>query len=219
MNIQQGTLPVTLGDMLVVGSAPPKFMKALAVIADTLHQAYDNHPKIAPGKSKESCVLCSLTVREFLFRIGFKDAKVLPVVTIMEAVRDNEQIHSLGIGVPESPHKTEYGYWNGHMVVIVPSVNFLIDTTLYPVQRPQWPILPGMIAVAMPKDEAAVKPFGLQPLAGFHIGQDDGSDFALAWLDNPTNKGWRSGPDAIDRSRRVAVVEAMGRKFYPWMDD
>ena len=56
-----------LNDMLVVGRPPAKLTKALATIASVLHPAYDEVlPKA--GKSKESCCLCSLTVRDFLWR-------------------------------------------------------------------------------------------------------------------------------------------------------
>ena len=48
-----------LGEMQVIGSPPAKLGKALAVIADTLHPAFAHDPRITPGISKESCVLCS----------------------------------------------------------------------------------------------------------------------------------------------------------------
>ena len=48
-----------LGEMQVIGSPPAKLAKALAVIADTLHPAFAHDPRITPGISKESCVLCS----------------------------------------------------------------------------------------------------------------------------------------------------------------
>jgi hypothetical protein len=56
-----------LGDMIVSGEFPPKLVKALAVIANTLHPAFDRQPWLgAPGWSKRSCVLASLACRGFL---------------------------------------------------------------------------------------------------------------------------------------------------------
>jgi len=64
-----------LGDLVVVEPGSAKFTKALAAIASALHPAFDALLPV-PGKSKESCVLCSVTVRDFLWRVGFKDARV-----------------------------------------------------------------------------------------------------------------------------------------------
>src|SRR5688572_10816402 len=74
-----------LGDMEVGGQPPAKLVKALATIASGLHPAFDALPWIAPGKSKNSCVLTSLAIREFLFRIGYGDARVVPCLATVRA--------------------------------------------------------------------------------------------------------------------------------------
>jgi hypothetical protein len=85
---------IRLGDMMVMGRPPRELLKALATIAGTLHPAFDSHPRIAPGKSKESCVLCSLAVRDFFNNIGFDDAAVRPVFVVMRVFAS--RLSSLG---------------------------------------------------------------------------------------------------------------------------
>jgi hypothetical protein len=210
---------IQLGDMVVLGSMPAKLLKALAVIADTLHPAFALQPWIADAdKSKESCVLCSLTVHEFLIGLGFADALVRPVVTIMRATRNGQEVHSLGIGVPGVPH--DDGRWNGHAVVCIPSASALFDTTLYGANRPQWPDLPGMLAMNTTGYTRRDKVWGLDVVVGAEIRDRTDPDYLyqLVYLDNPKNNAWRSGPDARDRWKRAAVVAALRERFGTWTE-
>jgi hypothetical protein len=207
---------LTLGDMTVVGEPPAKLLKALAVIADRLHPGFDLYSDCAPGKSKESCVLCSLTVRDFLHLVGFEDARVRPVAVVLWADENGVRLHSAGIGTPEDKREVPADRWIGHLVVTCRG--FIIDTTLYQVQRPAWPELTGMIALPI----APLEPqriYDLPLLAG--IAADDekrGYQFSIGWLDNPTNRVWLRGPDGRDRNRRVPVVQRLVDRFGQWGD-
>src|SRR5436190_5914768 len=136
---------IEFGDLSVMSREmpPAKLLKALAVIADRLH------PVLAKGgfRTHDSCVLLSLAVRDFLQAIDFTDAVATPVtVVVREFKPGGEQGHSLGIGVP-GDRAVAPERWAGHMVVTLPKCGWLIDTTLYQAARPQWPELPGMVAV------------------------------------------------------------------------
>jgi hypothetical protein len=218
MTSERSVRNIRLGDMMVVGDPPAKLWKALAVIADALHPGFDLHPEIVPGKSKESCVLCSLTVRVFLRAIGI-EAKVAPVTVIMWADQNGRRLHSLGIGHSENQRLPDDGYWSGHLVVT--AEGFVIDTTLYSARREQWPDLADMVALPINRsadDESKI--FGLDQLAGATIADDErGYSFNIGWLDNPKNKRWREGPDARDRARRLPVVRHLIKRFGKWEDD
>jgi hypothetical protein len=206
---------MTLGDMVVCGTPPAKLAKALAIIADTLHPSFNANPKIKPDWSKRSCVLCSLAVSDFLQRIGFV-AGVRSVAAFMFAARGNVQLHSLGIGSPDD-HRMIDGDWVGHLVVTV--AGWMIDTTLYPAIRPQWPYLTGQIALPLyPPNAPVVKFGGLPMISGLSVTDTDDPDyeFCLGWCDRRDNDGWRRGPDARDRDRRVPSVEAMVARFGEW---
>jgi len=208
-----------LGDMMAFGDPPAKMWKALAVIAADLHPTFKAMPNLKPDISRESCVLCSLTVRDFLHRIGFKTAFVAPVVVIVRAVEHGKELHSAGIGVPGTP--TRARRWNGHLVVIVPDLeNYLIDTTLYQINRPQWRDLPGMLAT--PLDRTCGKPgkiWGLDVLGGMFMtdAARPSYEFIITWLANPSNAAWKNGPDA-SRNLRRAAVNRLVHEFGPWRD-
>jgi hypothetical protein len=205
-----------LGDMLVVGKPPAKFVRALAAVASALHPAFDAVlPK--PGKSKESCVLCSLAVRDFLWKIGFKDARMTTVYLVLQATdAAGDEIHSAGCGdhngpVPilGPPPVEERGRWNGHVVVEVPSAGYVIDTTLFHMKRPAWPELPGMAVVPI---EHGVQPsYGLDHLAGIKSTRDDGSALRAWWLRQP-NSSWRTAPDT-ERSLRAPVIKMLVQRL------
>lgn len=211
---------LALGDMAVLGKMPAKIFKALAVIADTLHPAFARQPWIADHeKSKESCVLCALTVRDFLVDIGFADARVRPVVTVMRATRKGTELHSLGIGVPGTPPQD--GRWVGHLVVWVPRAKVLIDTTLYRAGRPQWPDLPGMLAVdTSAYADHGSKVWGLKPIVGAVMTETDDPDYCyeIIYFDNPKNTLWRHGSDARGAWKRAAVLAALRERFGIWKD-
>lgn len=203
---------MTLGDLLIVGKPPAKFVKALAAVAAVLHPAFD---QIAvPGKSKESCVLCSLTVRDFLWKAGFKDARVVTVYLAIRAVdKGGVEIHSVGVGdhngtVPTLDNRKlpdTDAHWSGHMVVEVPSAGYLVDTTLYQTKRPAWPDLTGMMAVPIERDGA--QSFSLDHIAAIRAVQPDGSMLTMWWLAQP-NERWRGAADC-ERGRRAPVIKAL----------
>jgi hypothetical protein len=210
--------PLFLDDLHVFARTSAKMTKALAVIAAHLHQTYALQPWTRHADvSKESCILASLTVRDFLHKVGFKDAEVRPVSCYMQAQENRELLHSLCIGHPSDTPKE--GRWIGHMVVVVPSEDILIDTTLYPTKRPQWNHLPGMICANY--DTNARDTFhGKKPIGGLSYGggTEDEYTFDLMWLDAPANQDWRGGGDAKEKWRRRDVVKAMVNAFGKWRD-
>jgi hypothetical protein len=211
-------MTVALGDMDVIGNPPPKLWKALAVIAKELHPAFARETWIEHReKSKESCVLSSLAVRDFLLSLGFIDAQVRPVVTILLATRGKETVHSLGIGVPGHVVRVPDTKrdWNGHLVAM--AAGFIIDTTLYPVRRPQWPDLAGMLAMPLGVDPCPSKYWGLTGIAAASVSRRDGVLFEIGYLDNPGNSRWATGGDN-EEWRRAAAVAAMRRRFGSWSD-
>lgn len=220
-DVQLPTIP--LGDMTVIGMPPPKLVKALAVIAKHLHPAYRALPWIKGGHSEHACILSSLTVRDFLFRIGFHDAELAPVLFAIRATRGDEQLHSLGVGDPDPREHRKVGKesrgWPGHLVVKLPKAEWLIDTTLFQARRPQWPDLPGMMAVPLtPSNDPAHRAYGLFPLSGLIGKADDGTDVDILWLNQPKNKWWRQAPDGRDKRRREPVVRLLVEEFGQWED-
>jgi hypothetical protein len=208
---------IPLGDMLVVGRPPARLLKALAVIADTLHPTFARQEWIkSPDRSKESCVLSSLAVRDFLHSIGII-AEVRPVMLVMLAMKGNETLHSLATGTPEQPDD-DHG-WAGHLVVTVPgATEYLIDTTLYPTIRPQWRgILSGMMAVPTCR---GFKVGDLSRISGFQVSDpaDPEFIFEIVWADRPDNTRWKRGGDARQQWRRRAAVAAMRKRFGKWED-
>jgi hypothetical protein len=215
-----------LGDMMVVGQPDAKLVKALAVIADGLHQFYAMALWMKPNHSKVSCILSSLTVRDFLFKIGITDAEVAPVMFAIQANQGETCLHTLGIGDPdwrearaEAAKGKEAGGWKGHLVVKLPRHGYLIDTTLYQAKRKHWSDLPGMLAVPIVPYEEGGMFYGLPPLTGMIIDDDEaGTTLQILWLDQRRNKFWRAAPDGKDKRRRQAVIGALVEKFGTWKD-
>jgi hypothetical protein len=124
--------------------------KAITVVSEHMHLLFAVEPWIAHAdKSKECCILCSLTVRDFLHGIGFTDAVARPVSTYIDAQHNGKRLSRLIIGHPKDDHPVKTMRWQGHMVCVVPSHGMLIDTTLHQAQRPAWPELPGIVAVPL----------------------------------------------------------------------
>jgi hypothetical protein len=198
---------MNLGDLHITEPYPPaKLVKALAVIADTLHPAFDLRPDIKPFYSRHACVLSSLTVRDFLVRSGF-NAIVRPVATVIWAERDGKLLHSLAIGAPHDKRDIKDA-WKGHMVVTVKTKagEFLIDTTLYPVRRPQWRDLPGMMVLPLAAEPVRSPVWWRLEVIASAI---HGDDVLIGWFDNPRNKSWQYGGDGRDPTRRMPVVAAL----------
>jgi hypothetical protein len=204
-----------LGDMLVVGDFKPKMFKALAVIADRLHPAYDALPdRKKAGNSKESCLFSSLSVRDFLVGIGYKDATVRTCMVYMYAERDGKELWSLGIGVPGDPDRPDK--FNGHAVVVVPSAGILIDVTLYQAIREQWRgAVTGMMAVEHDPNNP-YKTRELKQLGGMTFRAiDEPVTFEIVWGDRP-DINWRRQPDMTDPQslqRRRKVAKALRDTF------
>jgi hypothetical protein len=218
--------PLRLGDMEVTGIPDAKLLKALAVVASDLHPMLDAWHDMPLGKSRESCILCSCVVRDFLYRLGFRDADVTPTFTLIVA-RDritDEEVHSLGIGNPQGPDPRITAKFDGHTVVR--AAGWLIDPTLYQASpRPAWPDLPGMVVAPLIEDGADVvegggdRLFGLKLLAGIMGQSEIGHRISVAYLHQPTNTGWQDAPDYQRRHMRKRVTEQLVAAFGPWTDD
>jgi hypothetical protein len=198
--------------MTVVDPAalPGPLLAALGIIGTELHEAFDRQPWLRePGYSKQSCLLASLTVADFLRELGYADANVRSVAAVMKGELEGRMVHSLGIGVVPDGKQAPPGRFDGHIVTVVPSARLLIDTTLHQAIRPQWRgLLTGMMAVQYGVPRSGARMFGLAPFAGAKI--DDGAGFVMevVWLDRRDNKGWRKGGDN-EEWRRVAVLAAL----------
>lgn len=191
-------------DMTVMGAPSPKLRNALKIIASHLHPEY-NKVSWLPYKdrSKESCILCSLTVREFLVRAGFQEAKARPVSLYLSAHKDGRMVKRLMAPDPDDKRQLP-ARWPGHMVVVIPSDAYLIDTTLYQAMRPQWKSLPGM--VALPLYPVNDRLMSMKQLSCVSWTEEDGYKVTLGWLDAPTNTSWRrSGLDREKNVRRPIV--------------
>lgn len=211
------------GDLVAPNFLPDDLKLPLQIIASHLHQSFDAWGAngmakfvMAPGKSKESCILCSATVRDFMYRIGFRDATMRAVVFWIDAFNEEDKaVRALGIGNPDGPQHAD-GRWDGHMVVT--TGDWLIDTTLYQATpRSHWPDFPPMMAAP------TVKPgrgewFGL-PLVAAGGAQFDPADhdgavrIQYGWLDQPSNDSWRDAPDFKQKFRRERVVDHLVRLY------
>jgi hypothetical protein len=199
---------IELGDMIVTDEPPPHLLRALAVIADRLHVEFERQDWITPGKSKESCVLCSLAVLDFLHAIGFDDARAESVVAIIRADRDGRELHSVGIGIPGKDDVPDR--WNGHLVVTCGE--WLIDPTLYQARRPHWEFL-GMFATRIRKHpHRKIKGLRVRAFVEMIDGDDPSFQFGVAWLSNPKNTRWEHGPDA-EPWRRAVVTARLAAKY------
>src|SRR6266850_5947509 len=113
-----------------------------------------------------------MAVGDFLFGIGYQDATVRGVACVVQAIDiEGNLIHSLGVGTPGQPSLEDK--FNGHVVVTVPQLNLLVETTLYSWDhswdRPAWNgALFKMIALEYHPPDAH-RLFGLHPIAGFGI--------------------------------------------------
>lgn len=211
--VDAGERLIMVGDMSVMGRPSMRLLKALAAISGVMHQEFAQRDGGSYGEfSKGSCVMSSLTAREFLHDIGYTRSEVRPVMAVMRAHRGDAELHSLGIGVTDQPDVARPGRWIGHMVVVVPEEGWLIDTTLYEAaSRPVWAgAIGGMAAVPLMSERHYAR--NLPVLARFAVRNGDVT-FDCLWLDNPTNKGWR-GPDAQRRHWRTPVVRKMVDAYF-----
>ena len=192
------------GDMELLGQPSAKLKAALELIEKELHPLLDVALQY-PGKSKESCILCSETTRAFLFRIGFRNARTVPVFFYLDATRGDTPVRSVGIGDPRGHRRgiDPGDRWNGHAVVLADG--FLIDTTLYGAQRPEYQ-LAGMMAVELfPADRPPLHISGHRILTGMEAQTGD-LQLKLMWADQPTNLEYLSAPDYKRRHVRDRVA-------------
>jgi hypothetical protein len=218
---------IILGDMHVVGQPPAKLLKAMAVIADTLHPAYD--AQITPeneaagdgriGGSKTSCIFSSLAACDFLRQIGFKRARVTTCYLFVRsydaegaetyslAVGDHDQLAEFGLTGKRMPDSDTH--WSGHMVCEVDG--WVIDATMYQCQRPAFDGMPGMMALEI---GSGMPVLGLQPLAGVKTKGEQGS-MMLMWL-RQRNRRWQESLPDVSIVRRAKVVRALVQKFGHW---
>lgn len=206
------TIPDTIqvGDMAAPGYLPAELRPAIHAIASGLHQSFDQMAWIRPGKSKESCILCSMAVRDFLYRVGFRDATVRPVTFYIDYCNEaGKGVRSLELGTLKYDAEKREGYWDGHAVVT--TRGWLIDTTLYQATpRPEWSIPPMMAA---PMLEEPGNWFGFPLLAGGG-GQGEGEAMTRwGWLDRPDNISWTSSGDARQKWRRERVTDYLVKLY------
>ena len=207
---------IELGDMSVVLDATmlePKMWKALAAISFRLHESYDEVSGVAPGASKGKCLFVSLAVRDYLVQIGYRDATVRGCALYIYADdKEGKQIWSLGLGVPGE--RDEEGRFNGHAVCVVPSLNLLIDPTVYQAQRKHWPIVPGMIALPYyPPQHGGIRALYNLPIFAHLMHEDEDRNIGMAWLDRP-ELPWKKSEDfRIRNSRRIHCTKAMVAAF------
>lgn len=195
-----------IGDLLISdlkGQPPLKLMKAMAIIAEYLHPSFDEYYE--DGVSRDSCILVSSVVREFLFRIGFTDAEARSVFFWIEARHHDEPLHQLIIGKPGEPDRN--GKWNGHMVALLPKTGWLLDCTLYQARRGHWEFIPGMMAA--PVFDIGKTPSGRNIVTAF-VWKNGDDEVQGTWIDTPENKRWRTAPDikrggTRERHRKLVV--------------
>jgi len=180
--------------------------EALSIINKHLHPLFDSEGRMPVGHSKASCILCALTVRDFLHEIGITDAIVQPVAICIEATINGETSGILTIGHPQFEPKPDPNRWHGHMVNIVPSHNLLIDTTLYQARRPKWPKLPGIVSAKL-RDESFTW-HGLRAICGVVID----NHIRVIWFSR-TATSWRDTEAARDTSLRKNVVRQLSERY------
>lgn len=202
---------MSLEDIAIIGTPPRALGAAFSVIAD-IHEAFADHaPGLIPGISKRSCVMASLTVRDFLRMAGF-EAEVRPCMFMAEAWDIHGEVtHTLGVGTPDwregkikRRRMSEVDGWHGHLVCI--TGEWLVDTTLFQARRPTWPNLPGMFA--MPINPSPKVYRGMDALATLHATETNGDSLRVTWLDQRRNRYWQTVPDAAF-ARRAPVVRQM----------
>ncbi len=204
-----------LGDLTVYGEPPAKLRQALAVVGAHLRPTISRF--FEGGNSLGSCVLVSLVLRDYFYRLGFTDAEVRSVIFQINRRKREELVHSVGIGAVGQ--KDLPGHWGGHMILVLPKAGWMVDATLYQAKRDHWEDLPGMIAT--PTFDFTTTE-GNQPMAGFAtVADDDKEDVVRAlWFDNSANNRWRNTPAArrggrLERHRRL-VSEALIEHFGKW---
>lgn len=191
-------------DLVVFGDPSSVLLSALKIIGNDMHTLLSKHkdPK-DQITSKERCVLASLTCRDFLLELGI-EAEVSPCSLRISAIdKSGKPFRHLFLGDPESPDAKDP--LPGHMVVLADG--FLVDTTIYQAIRPEWKMVPPMIAIPIQRLPTEVD--GMSPLASFS-GEEEGNNIFAVWLDRP-ELDWEDAPDAAASLREAVVQELISR--------
>lgn len=209
--------PIQLGDLACLTIPPGKMLKALAVIAERLHPAYQERSGFPPGTGHDKCLFMSLAVRDFLVGIGFADATVRSCFLYIAADDlEGNQLWSVGIGAPGQVPDPER--FNGHAVCAVPSLQLLIDTTVYQAIRPQWAgAVSGMAAIRYHEPWKNQHVERCPSIAGAEIELPDRRVMML-WLDRPEVKWKREIDFRIRNERRRYVANALREAFGEWRE-
>jgi hypothetical protein len=184
----------------------------LMAIAIRAHAAYDECSGIAPGGLRDKCLFASLAVRDFLVQIGFEDATVRACFLYIDALdNDGKQIWSVGLGAPGQ--QTLPQKFNGHAVCTVPSLNLLIDMTMYQAVRPHWQgTVKGMAAVPYHEPWPRQDVHGCPSIAGAEVPLED-RVVRMLWADRP-DVNWKQEPDFRQKNeRRRFVTRALKELF------
>ena len=225
-----------LKDLQIVGGISPKMVKAAAALSH-MHDLFDAETRIVPGASKGSCIMSALTARDLMWKLGWKDAAIMPVYLRVEGWHGDKGLWSVGVGDHDTfhAHHSRPGFkplvdrttgpgWNGHAVVISPAANVLIDPTIGQCRRDQWPTLPEMLVVELLPDTPSPNLMPSHaPIIGFDwvehqdVPETRADRVRVHYTAQPFNTRWRDAPDA-ERTRRAPVVADMRKMFAAWKE-
>lgn len=185
------------GDFVTIGEPSPQLNVALQFLGENLHPVLDQVKILPRGWSRSACILCSLTVRDFLRACGIA-AEVRSVAAFIFIVEPGKPLARLMIGADDTVAKP--GIWPGHMVVT--AEGFLIDTTMHGIDHPRVRC-PRMAAVPLAKTNQPVVN-GHAVIADFSVKTRD-LGLQITWLDRSEND-WRQQPDACAKKHRRKVL-------------
>lgn len=194
------------GEMVLLGEPQEKLLRAMAVVADTLHLAYD--AVSPPGWSKTACIRSSRTVELFFQRIGL-DAQSRPVALLLTINNHADKQATVRLIGSEDGRANNSPGWNGHMITICEG--FLIDPTFSQIDKTRK--LPTMLA--LPTADLPVV-LNLKPLARFQAAAH-GKLLVARWLDTPKSRTWMKVTDPnspkLSRNDVEEIVSMMVDKF------
>jgi hypothetical protein len=199
-----------IGDLTLVGTWPLHLVKAMATAA-RVHDVYNGQPDVLQNYSRETCLFTSLALRDFLVAVGYPDATVRGVTSLIRAEdKAGKEIWSVGIGVPGQPPID--GKFNGHAICTIPSLGFFVDPTLYQAVRKQWGgALTGMIAGPI-FGISGVKVLDRPVLAHAAVELPDRT-VEVFWADRP-ELNWKKDIDfAVKTQRRRNISDELVRMF------
>ena len=159
------------------------------------------------------CIRASLTVRDFLRRLGYA-ADVRSVALQVTATVDELHLHTIGIGLNKlwgDPYRGRD--WDGHLVVVTPG--WLIDPTFYATRREAWSWVPS---VALVRRRTLDRSIGIEtehrllPAVAMAEKMQETPQglyrWRAIWAATSSNQKWRHAPEALPQPRR-RDIEAM----------